>query len=127
MEDDRDREAILKRRNRFIALALTGLTSAVTGCDRAGPGPQVCLQPVVREQDPPPGPCLEAPMEVESGDPRPCLSPPAQPGPCLEFAEPRDPADEPREEDDATERPPRPPPAVCLSILAPDESADDPG
>lgn len=59
-EDDNDRDAILMRRRRFVALALAGLTApTVAACD-----PEPCLNVT-------PVPCLE---------PTPCLSPPM---PCL--------------------------------------------
>lgn len=41
-EDEPDRAAILKRRQRMVALALAGLSGGVTGC---GGGPTACLSP----------------------------------------------------------------------------------
>jgi len=80
--DDPDRDAILARRRRLVALALSGLTSAATtvGCDEQAP-PRVCLSAPVRQEqlqpcltdteDEPPGAtvCLEMmPAEDGSGE-----------------------------------------------------------
>lgn len=84
--DDDDRRAILARRNRLIALAISGLTSA-TGC----------YESHVRGGDPTvdagvPVPCLSRPIE-DAGLPVPCLGVPiedAGPAPCLEPPPPLD-------------------------------------
>lgn len=121
MGDDPDRDAILKRRSRFIALALSGLTSAA-GCDgRTAPGvcleapaieqtgdegegttPLPCLTPVTE-----PGPCLEAPIVDEPA-----------PGPCLEAPLIEEPDEEPGAEGDldpSAQPEPRPRPTPCLT------------
>ena len=79
--DDPDRAAILKRRNRFIALALTGM--ATVGC---GGG----------SEDAEPMPCLEQVQPDTSGDETTLDDgeedppPDADPMPCLEIARPGD-------------------------------------
>lgn len=77
---DDDRKAILARRNRLIALAITGLTGA-TGCYESHQrGPETTVDAGV------PVPCLGAPVE-DAGLPVPCLGAPledAGPTPCLE-------------------------------------------
>ena len=102
--DDLDRDAILARRRRFIAAALSGLvmtqcSSTVEGVDAATDapvdaprdavtdrGPQPCLSP--RPPDAGPDavaqPCLGA-LPDDAG-PQPCLEVPfdAEPMPCLE-------------------------------------------
>lgn len=113
--DDLDRDAILARRRRFIAAALTGLvmthcSSTVEGVDAATDvasdaagdvttdrGPQPCLTPLPPDAGPDAGtaqPCLGA-LPDDAG-PQPCLSadagPPvdvgfdAGPQPCLDVA-----------------------------------------
>jgi hypothetical protein len=109
---DPDRAAILARRQRFVALALSGL--ATTGCtdgstkqpgdDKADdkkaaePPPHPCLSPVQPEQkppEPPPQPCLKvAPPEPEGesesgGVSEPEPAPEPAPQPCLKKAPPR--------------------------------------
>ena len=66
-EPDPDRAAILARRQRFIALALTGLTT--TACDKPTTKPDACLKVKVSDPKEP----------KSSGDPQPCLdvAPPA--------------------------------------------------
>jgi hypothetical protein len=96
---DPDRAAILERRKRFIALALTGLSTAA--CDsRPLTKPDPCLKGVPRGQ-----------QEEEEDDgpaPHPCLSVPIQPDP------PSDP-------------PPETPPQVCLKIAQPPAETGDDG
>ena len=88
-KDDADRKAILARRNRFIALALSGLTSAAaSGCYES--------HTVGATR-----PRRDGGEEVDTGTPMPCLSRPvdagpsvclgvpiedAGPTPCLDFA-----------------------------------------
>ncbi|HVH98294.1 MAG TPA: hypothetical protein VM869_06280 [Enhygromyxa sp.] len=105
---DLDRAAILARRRRFIALAISGL--ATTGCKPSGP--EVCLSIQVpepeSEQPPGSGPIVEdpgAPLEtgetgetggevsgetgeaLESTPPEVCLK--VAPQPCLKKPPPR--------------------------------------
>lgn len=101
--DDEDRAAILARRRRFIALAISGL--ATTGCKRqAEPCLSVAIPEDPDEQDPgEPGPFVEdpgAPLESDDASegeggleeepaprpkpkPRPCLKKRPAPHPCL--------------------------------------------
>lgn len=70
--DDEDRDAILRRRQRFLAVALGGVTVVgACGDDDDGPPPQVCLSapfvdevPPPADPGPPPMPCLE-PVEAD--------------------------------------------------------------
>lgn len=137
-EDDPDRAAILARRQRFIALALSGLA---TGCT-APPRPEPCLnvaqphepeEPTKQPEAQPetkfdPGPCLKValpsdpPLEPPPPEttppppePQPCLKvrppePKTEPTPCLSVARPRDPAP-------TTE--PKPEPRPCLKVARP--------
>jgi hypothetical protein len=119
-DDDNDRAAILARRQRFIALALSGL--ACTSTEPAGDArPNVCLkkmmEPRPREPEPGPdampGPCLAVP--IGEGREPPKVEPPkietdtANPNACLSIAPP--------------EPPPPPPkpakPVPCLELAAP--------
>jgi hypothetical protein len=96
-EHDEDREAILARRSRFMAAALSTLVLANCGT------PQPCLDIAVdagpdadADADASPLPCLtDSSWEREAGpdaDPQPCLSAPldagedAKPMPCLDIA-----------------------------------------
>ncbi|MBX7082434.1 MAG: hypothetical protein K1X88_24725 [Nannocystaceae bacterium] len=133
---DPDRAAILARRQRFIAFALSGLASAAA-CKRNAQ-PQVCLsmpQPLeggggeappqacleVAAPDPDvggdegrPQPCLDITVRDDGGAaPQPCLevappepTEPTPPRPCLKVRPPEDP-------------PPEPPPQVCLRVAKP--------
>ena len=120
MEDD-DRDAILKRRNRLIAIALSGL--ATVGCDSIfGP----CLSVV----DPSIG---EVPAETTDGPQLPEEDPEADAIPCLSVIGPRDepiveepPSEEAPPQNEPTSPqgalPPEAQPQVCLSEIAiPDE------
>src|SRR5688572_6566974 len=122
-DEDPDRAAILARRQRFIALALSGL-AGTAACDKptapttaptsddgkanddgtpsddgtpppdTGPAPQVCLMVVA------PQPCLSPPETppqpcLDVAVPQPCLSPPAPPQVCLKVARPEPPPTRP--------------------------------
>lgn len=110
MGDDPDRAAILGRRNRLIALALSGI-GAAAGCG----DPVPCLAPppveptVVDEQHT--GPTV--PEEPEA-QPVPCLAPPPQPPP-----------EEPSTEPDRELRPdPRSPPYPYPCLTPPYDRLD---
>jgi hypothetical protein len=93
---DPDRAAILERRKRFVALALSGLST--TACT-AGDSKSTSPKGDTRGEVAPPNACLKvAPREGEDEGavPQPCLSVPIQ----------RDP-------------PPETPPQVCLKIAQP--------
>jgi hypothetical protein len=79
---DPDRAAILERRKRFIALALSGLST--TACT-AGDSKSTSPKGDTRGEVAPPNACLKvAPREGESDDaaaPHPCLSVAIQPDP----------------------------------------------
>lgn len=82
-QDDEDTRAILSRRNRFIAIALAGMTTAACGSD---PEPQACLSQEVNEET--------NGNENPEVQPQPCLSPlpnpETEPQPCLSVAAPDD-------------------------------------
>ena len=122
-DDDRDedRRAILSRRSRFIALALSGLASAGTaGCyDGHGRGDDAGI-----EADAEPVPCLAPPLPEDAGvttclsvdaGPLPCLEPPydAGPPPFDAGAEPADAGAVDAGVSDAGE------PVPCLTIIRP--------
>ena len=75
--DALDRAAILARRQRFIALALTGLAAAC-GDDNGGPTPCLDVAPQTESSS------VTGPSEGDttasgsSGNTQPCLSPPTQ-------------------------------------------------
>jgi len=100
--DDPDRAAILRRRNRFIELALSTVAAgSLAACD--DPVPRPCLEPMALPDDAQPQPCLKIaapdpdagaapPPAADAGKPepkpQPCLKPLAQPPqpqpqPCL--------------------------------------------
>jgi hypothetical protein len=126
---DPDRAAILARRQRFIALALSGLAGTVA-CDK--PKPQPCLSPPATSaeggEDPKtdpdptadPQPCLK----VAPTNPQPCLEvmppedPKADPQPCLKIAAPPEPKPQP------CLSPPKPQP--CLDVSPPEEPKPQP-
>ncbi len=104
MPDDEDREAILSRRNRLVAIALSGLASASTGCYEAhvpggtpprmdggtlvdSGGPTVCLR-VDAGYDAAViiGPCLSSPEGDAAPDPCLGVAIDAGPMPCLDIA-----------------------------------------
>jgi hypothetical protein len=97
---DPDRAAILARRRRFIALAISGL--AAGGCKHGSPEPCLSVPPNAEgegepEPEPEPGPFVEDPgVPVEGGEaggesggtepkpqPQPCLKVQPNPQPCL--------------------------------------------
>jgi hypothetical protein len=135
---DLDRDAILRRRNTFIAMALSGLTSVSVACDDGIPGvtPEPCLSQAPAD----PQPCLSAPpaelipIETPAEKP-PDEIPPADPPPEEELVDQTDEAEgmdmtgprprpclRVRPRPCLSIRPPRPPPTVCLSVeLVPDD------
>jgi hypothetical protein len=124
--EDPDRAAILARRQRFIALALSGLATT-TACEKPKEDPSTPTKAAQEGKDAngtPPHPCLNvAPLEPESGEstgkPMPCLdvAPPetepddGSPQACLKIAAP--PTTDPGPE-------PKPKPHPCLSIRPPE-------
>ncbi len=124
-DEDPDRAAILARRRRFVAIALSGL-AAGTGCT---PKPEPCLS-VAPLDDPSGGTKPEAPAEPE---PMPCLkvAPPEpepqqaepEPQPCLKVRPPDEPRPEPEPRPCLKVRPPsepKPEPQPCLSVARPE-------
>lgn len=101
-DDDPDRAAILARRKRFVALALTGLTTGAAAC-----APQACL----RVADPEPRPPDEQPNQPVPADEQPPSpeAPQPAPQPCLKVAAPQ-PDPQPA---------PQPEPQACLKVAAP--------
>lgn len=75
--DDPDRAAILARRQRFVTLALSGLTGALSaGCDGRGATPQPCLEPARPPETMVEGPTTDgevAPTEATTGPPTEAL------------------------------------------------------
>jgi hypothetical protein len=107
---DPDRAAILERRKRFIALALSGLSTAACTSGPAQSKPDPCLKTVPRQAEEEEGddgaapqPCLSMPMPVTDPQPQP------QPQVCLKIAQP--PADT---GDTGEAAPPEPTPQPCL-------------
>jgi hypothetical protein len=97
--DDLDRAAILARRRRFIALAISGLATA--GCKSSGPDVHACLSP---EIDP-------DPQETHDGEPQ-------TPGPFVE--DPGAPLGAGETGGDETgEALEQTPPEVCLKVAPP--------
>jgi hypothetical protein len=76
---DPDRDAILSRRNRMIGIALAGLTS-VAGCGDQEPEPQVCLSPILVEE--------QEPVEADETPEDPPAEPEVSPQPCLSVLAP---------------------------------------
>lgn len=122
-QDDPDRAAILARRQRFIALALSGLATA--GCDKPNDEPNA-----------PKGKAAEGKAAVEGKS-----DPGARPQPCLDVApEPRDSAEVGSGGDDAKpvpclevappqtgdEEDPLGSPQACLKVAMPDAKPDEP-
>ena len=110
--DDPDRAAILARRQRFIALALSGLATA-TACEKPKEDPSApkdtkATQEGKDDKGAPPQACLKvAPPEPETGDST------GKPMPCLDVAPPEP---EPGEDDGK--------PQACLKIAAPPTMPD---
>lgn len=106
MSDDEDRAAILRRRQRFIFLALSGLTGAA-GCEE----PPVSVPEVVREQ----------PIAVEEPEAAPAEAREELASSEAEVPEPDEPyvadPEEVRHAEEAKRRAQRP--QVCLSIRRP--------
>lgn len=91
MGDDEDRDAILKRRSKFIAVTLASMTS-LTACGSDEPEPQACLNVVVPPPETEPQPCLSPVTPMEQIEPQPCLDiaiedDPPPPGPEDELEE----------------------------------------
>ena len=140
VQDDPDRAAILARRQRFIALALSGLATT-TACEKPKADPSAPKDgKAVQEgkgDEGAPHPCLNvAPLEPEGGDstgkPMPCLdvSPPepepiddGSPQACLKIAAPP-PEPEPKPQPCLKVRPPEPEPEPkpqpCLKVRPPE-------
>ncbi|MEM9452825.1 MAG: hypothetical protein AAGF11_01515 [Myxococcota bacterium] len=142
--DDPDRAAILARRQRFIALALSGLTTA--GCDKPndepnapkGKGAQEGKATVEGQGDAGarPQPCLDVAPEPRDSEGAGSGEGNAKPVPCLEVAPPQtgdeeDPLGSPQAclkvaMPDATEpaKPAKPAkPQPCLKVAKPEEPA----
>lgn len=109
-KSDPDRAAILARRKRFIAMALTGLTATAGACGDKGAMPQPCLDVAAPEPAP----------RVDVGAPQPV------PQPCLEVAVP-EPDSESASDGAEPTRVPKPQPQPCLNVRAPEpEPKPDP-
>ncbi len=105
MSDDA-RKAILSRRARFVAAALTAVgTSAMDGCK-----PQPCLEPtpVDAEMRAAPADAGTAPVDKKSDAAEETMAPPE---PCLKIAMPQDAG---------------PPPMPCLSVALPPDGGPVP-
>jgi hypothetical protein len=113
---DPDRAAILERRKRFIAMALTGLSTTACTSGPLRTTPDACLKSMPRQQNddedddgPPPHPCLSVPIQPDPPQPE---NP--RPNVCLKIAQP------PAETgDDGEAAAPPPLPVPCLSKPAP--------
>ena len=126
---DPDRAAILARRQRFIAMALTGLTATAAGCDDKKPKDptgEAAGEGKAAEDDGSPHPCLK--VEPNQPKPQPCLDVApepepvgddgqATPAPCLEVAvEPESGSSD----GGVGEEPKGPAPKPCLKVKKPD-------
>jgi hypothetical protein len=132
--DDPDRAAILARRQRFIALALSGL--ATTACEKpkedpATPKDGKAVQEGKDDKGAPPQACLKvAAPEEPIGKPTPCLDvsvpdpepePEPKPQPCLKIAAPDpEPKPHPCLSIKPPEPEPKPKPQPCLKVRAPE-------
>jgi hypothetical protein len=120
-EDDRDpdRRAILSRRQRLIAIALSGLGTTAGGCDAVSPAPCLEAMPIERPLEPPTGgPMLPETDELPAHPPpMPCLEP--TPRDAVDEGEPADDRQEETAPEQAQPHPclsrPRPPPMPCLT------------
>ncbi len=137
--EDPDRAAILARRQRFIALALSGLTTTAA-CEKPKEEPAAPSKADTKgaegtDTKANPRPCLKvAPPEPDdSGKPMPCLEvvpPEPEPEPddgspqaCLKIAAPPpEPEPEPRPHPCLSIKPPEPDPKPrpCLKVRPPD-------
>jgi hypothetical protein len=82
--DDPDRAAILARRQRFVAIALSSLATGGVACTKPQPCLDVQRAPGPTESKAKPQPCLDIQRPPEEGKPRPCLNvsaPGEDPGP----------------------------------------------
>ena len=123
--EDEDRQAILRRRNRLIALALSGL-GAAAGCDEAAPSPEPSELTAPEPIPEPVAPALvPIPPEVVELPDEPRVEPP----PVDRAAEIRHAEEAKRQWQRRNARSvpclSRIPPSVCLLMLKPDE-LDDP-
>jgi len=137
---DPDREAILARRQRFIAIALSGFTSALAGCDHRNepPKPPIDQQGAVSSGAPtgnsgapsrsveggvPPQPCLKmVPPQNLNREEQGAQSEQSKPQPCLSIARPSDekmPTRKELEQKMREHKAKEAPPQVCLSIVPP--------
>ena len=144
-QDDPDRAAILARRQRFIALALSGLATT-TACEKPKEDPSApkdgkASQEGKDDKGAPPQACLKvAPPEPEAGDstgkPMPCLEVmPPEPEPiddgspqaCLKIAAPPT-EPEPKPQPCLKVRPPEPEPKPqpCLKVRPPEPEPEPP-
>jgi len=105
--DDPDRAAILARRQRFIALALSGLAST-TACEKPKEDPSTPKDGKATQESKDdkgaPQPCLN----VSRPEPEPAGDPAGKPMPCLDVSPPEP---EPLPDDGS--------PQACLKIAAP--------
>lgn len=111
-DEDPDRAAILARRRRFIAIALSGLTVGATGCPEPAQ-PATPPDSGTAPGDARPEPCLKvaAPPESTPTDPPPPKDP--EPTPCLKVAAPPEPE-------------PAPEPTPCLKVAPPPPKEPEP-
>lgn len=97
-DDDPDRAAILARRQRFVAIALSGL--AATASEACRPQPHPCLNVVGPEEPqpdapqdgsetPPAEPPAETPVEEAPTETSAAEGPEANPTPCLNVVRPK--------------------------------------
>ncbi|MEX1363797.1 MAG: hypothetical protein AB1Z98_11765 [Nannocystaceae bacterium] len=130
--DDPDRAAILARRQRFIALALTGLTAAA--CDKPNDEPTAPKgqsgQEGKADDGARPQPCLDVQVaddgdDVDVGTSKTDLG---RPVPCLEVMPPPPPDDAPPQACLKIAAPPpeQPKPQPCLRVAKPPEPDPEP-
>lgn len=124
-DGDTDRAAILARRQRFIAMALTGLAATAAGCDNGKgktSGSGAAKPPTDEHPTAPSQPCLKVRQT-----PSPDRGTTAAPTPCLEVSVPASSegddgqADDGQADDDqADDGPAKPPPQPCLRVRKPE-------